>query len=131
MRIYVTQTLMSVKFPLLNCIVRITIGFFFSTQKLFLPFQMNMHQNVGLFNFKELAPLNSRRTQNFPCMSLYIILECTVLYPVTLSHCRQDISIRSPVFHSVGPARMIISLKMKYTFGFFFTIIDNKNNDSQ
>ena len=82
MRIYVTKTLMSVKFPLLNCIVKIMIGFFF-TQKLFLHPYMNTHQNVGLSNFKELVPLNSRRTQNFSYMSLYVILECIVLHPVT------------------------------------------------
>lgn len=111
---------MSVKFPLLKCTVEIMIGFFFHSEAFFTLLYKYISK-CRFSNFKELASSDAISTQNFSCMSLYIIVDCTVLHPITSSHYEQDILIRSPVFHSVGPAKenMIIPLKMKYTFGFF------------
>lgn len=68
---------------------------------------MNTYQNGDFSNFKKLAPLDSRNTQNFSCMSLYIILEYTVLNPATSPLHGEDILTINPVFHSMGPLKKI------------------------
>lgn len=52
--IYVTKTLMSVKFLPLNYIVEIMIGFFFSLRSLFLHSYVNTCQHVEFFSFNKL-----------------------------------------------------------------------------
>lgn len=109
--IYVTKTLMSVKFPLLNYVVEIMIGFFFSLRSFFLHSYVNTCQHVEFFNFNiKLALLDSRSTGNFLeffVMFLSIILKCIVLYPVTSTHYGQDVLLEALRSISWGQLRKI------------------------
>ena len=110
---------MSVKFPLLNCIVKTTIGFLFHSEASFTSLY-EYTSKCRLIQLQGISSFKLQKDSEFSCIFLYIIQECTVLLPIiTLYNYGQGILAWSSMFHSTGPAKVMISLKMKYTFGFF------------
>ena len=78
--LYVTQTLMSVKFPLLNCIVKTTIGFLFHSEAFTSLYEYT--SKCRLIQLQEISSFKLQKDSEFSCIFLYIILECTVLLPI-------------------------------------------------